>query len=93
MTEMNDNYPRFFVKCMRRNVGLCNEWSDPPEEHFSEAWLEVPYDVGASGDPVAAMAWIGEELKFEWIPQSTGVICYTQDQVKDLIGDEVYGRS
>ena len=90
---MNEQkWPRFFVKCVRRNVGLCSDWSDPPEEHFSEGWLEVPYDVGASGDPMAATVWICEELKFQWMPQTVGVVCATQEQVQDLIGDEVYGK-
>ncbi len=81
--DKKQKWPRFFVKCKRRTGGIIG--------HFSEAWLEVPYDVGASGDPMAAMVWIGEEVNFQWQPEPQGVICYTQDHVKDLIGDEVYG--
>lgn len=89
--DEQQKWPRVFFKVVRRNIGLSCEWSDPPEEHWSEAWIELPYDIAHSGDPTAAVVWLGEELKFQWMPKFTPVICYTQDHVKDLIGDEVYG--
>tara|TARA_B100000497_G_C7285943_1_gene197064 strand:- start:75 stop:344 length:270 start_codon:yes stop_codon:yes gene_type:complete len=88
--DKKQKWPRLFFKVARRNLGLCCEWSDPQEEHFSAAWIEVPYEVSQSGDPNATMIWLGEELKFQWVPQ-TGVMCFTQDHVKDLIGEEIYG--
>tara|TARA_B110000977_G_C10961855_1_gene448862 strand:+ start:705 stop:968 length:264 start_codon:yes stop_codon:yes gene_type:complete len=81
----NQLWPKAFVKCTRRNPVLCSILGN--DEHYSTAWLEVPWEIAHSGDPLSISLWVAEGSKYTWMAGSQCVECHNQDHIDDLLSE------
>ena len=80
----NELWPKIFVKCTRRNPALCS-WGN--DDHYSTAWLELPWEIAHSGDPLSISLWVAEGSKYTWMAGSQCVPCHNQDHIDDLLDE------
>ena len=74
MNECYDLWPKIFCRAIRPETGT---W----------VWIELPFEIGKSGNPTYAMEWVMEKYNYQFIPMKFKQVI-DNNQVEEMLNVE-----